>query len=926
MSIYKKIRKGTASKISNLEAGETFLWDKWIRLPITEGRELEPFNKRLWDTGKIVMSIDSPGLDKFTFKFKKIKIYKSAQRLLDLKSKTNPVFFGFGTFQTTDINISFKQELKQYFSTIVEDTDSSLTFRIKDQRKKEYTKQLTPYTKNISISFFKSAKDEKEEITPVKEIEIKEKKTPTKQIESEFKTGKTLDINYEFTLPKVIDYLSELVPKVFNIDLLNSFEELNSKGKIYQTKMDLLDSRATLVDQKFTNLLTKPEINSKKINHDFKIKIDQKKYFAELFPWDIIDKKITLKKLIKTPEKEATFIYDSNSTNPFKFESTSTQIVKDNINKLLQPNIDLSEDDKEKLLEELFPYQKDGVMFLVENHVALLCDELGLGKKVQSIIALKYLIKRRDIKSVLIITNDYLIGDKKFNEETGSSYGWEGRLNRFAPDLSLYIIQSAGEDIDSELNGTYQIFISTYDTLIKVTDENLIRKDSLKIFDCVIFENPEVLNNYKKRVQKLAKSINPKFIWMLSNFENLEFKEKVLDDLKPKAILKRTKEKVGDQLPDTVRQEYWVEMDKEQKVEYDQALSYTQNQITEVLQTGNPYRFQSKVFLSLHQLKQVTNFSLQKIISSKGQLIVSQLKSIVNNNKQAVVFSQYDKYGMQKLIELFTEEGIKFVKFLPGMPPNELENAIKKFEKDKSITVLLAGLQATITKVHIVFAPYIIHFDQWWVPITQWQLEEKISGNGNKLPVTVISYLTKNSVDEKIRKKLFEKELLNKNLIDTFGPEVFSKLITEKEWTEIFNMPPDKNAKQDSPDTYYQNLIQLTPEKIMDKIRLLFVNLGYSGIKTKDESVKTRYSISGTFSKNWRQTDFAAQCYLIFKEPDTEAVKYYIESHKNIKGVGKIFIITLNPSYTGNDIPQTENVTIINGNTLSRYLRMLELL
>ncbi len=926
MSIYKKIRKSTAAKISNLEAGETFLWDKWIRQPLTEGRELEPFHKRLWDTGKIVLSIDSPGLDKYTFKFKKIKLYKSAQRLLELKSKTNPVFFGFGTFQTTDISISFKQELKQFFSTIVENEGAALAFKIKDQRKKEYTNQLTPYTKDISISFYKSTESSEDEIIPVKEIEIKEKKTTTKKIESEFETYKAININYDFTIPEIIDYLSELVPKVFNIDLLNSFEDLNSKGKIYQTKIDLLDSKATIIDKKLTELLTKPEINSKKVNQDFKIKIDQKKYFNELFPWDIIDKKITLKKLTKIPNKSAEFIYDSNSANPFNFETASVQISEENIDKLLQPNIDLNEEDKEDLLNVLFPYQRDGVTFLIENHVALLCDELGLGKKVQSIIALKYLFKRRDIKSALVITNDYSIGDKKFNEETGNSYGWEGQLNKFAPDLTHSIINSESKEIDSELKGTSQIFLGSYDTFIKAADENLIGKDTLKIFNCVIFESPEVLNTYKKRVQKLVKSIQPKFLWMLSNFENMEFKEKVLDELKPKAILKRTKEEIRNQLPDPIRQEYWVEMDKDQKNEYDQALSYTQNQITEVMQTGNPYRFQSKVFLSLHQLKQVTNFSLQKNISSKGNLIVSQIKSIANNNKQAVVFSQYDKYGMHKLIELFTEQGIKFVKFLPGMPPNELENSVKKFEKDKSITVLLAGLQATVTKVHVAFAPYIIHFDQWWVPITQWQLEEKISGNDNKLPVTVISYLTRNSVDEKIRKKLFEKELLNKNLIDTFGPEVFSKLISENEWTDIFNMPQDKNAKQESPDTYYQNLIQLTPEKIMDKIRLLFVNLGYSGIKTKDESLKTRYSISGTFSKNWRQTGFAAQCYLIFKEPDTEAVKYYIESHKKIKGIGKIFIITLNPSYVGSEIPKFENITIINGITLSRYLRMLELI
>jgi SNF2 family DNA or RNA helicase len=894
MSVYRKIRKSAASKLTNLESAETFLWDKWIRMPTNEGREIEKFTKRIWDTGKIVVGFDAPALDKFTFKFKKIKIYKSSQKLLGLKSKTNLIFFGFGAYPITNVNIYFKQELKEYFSTVIEDEDRSLSLKIKDQKKKEYTSQLTPHLKKI---------------------------------ESEIKTKKTIPVNYNFTVPKVLDYLAEFVPKVYNIDLLNSFNELNSKGKTYQTKVELLDEEASLVDQKFTELLTKPDINSKKINQNFKIVIDKKEYFSELFPWNIIDNKVNLKNIEIEFLKTKSLVQDSIKTNQFKNENVTENIDNDKINKLLQANVDLSDEVKEEILKGLYPYQKEGVAFLAENHFALLCDELGLGKKVQVITAINYLFRKKEIKKVLIITNDFSIGDSTFNKTIGNSYGWEGRLNQFAPNLVRKLIIAESKEIKSEFEQQAQVFIISYGILFKSTEENLINKDTIKTFDCIIYENAEELNKFKKRIQKFFNAINPKFSWMLSNFEKPEFNEKIISEFIPKISLKRTKEEVADQIPDPVRQEYWVELNKDQKNEYDQALSYTQNQITDVLQTGNPYRFQSKVFLSLHQLKQVTNFSLQNIVSIKGQIIASQLKSIAANNKQAVVFSQYDKYGTQKLIELFNQEKISFVKYLPGMPQKDLEDSLTKFEKDKSITVLLAGLQATITKVHLAYAPYIIHLDQWWVPITQWQLEEKVStGERNKLPITIISYLTRNSVDEKIRQKLREKELLDKNLIDTIGPEIFSKLILENEWIDIFNMPKDKNAKQESAEKYYQNLIQLTPEKIMDKVRLLFVNLGYADIKMKDESSKTRYSITGTFSKNLRQTKFAAQCYLIFKEPDTEAIKYFIESHKKVKSQGKIFIVTLNPEYNGSDIPASENITVINGMALSKHLRMFELI
>ena len=42
-----------------------------------------------------------------------------------------------------------------------------------------------------------------------------------------------------------------------------------------------------------------------------------------------------------------------------------------------------------------FPYQLEGIAFLMPRHAALLADEMGLGKTVQAILALRLAVPGR---------------------------------------------------------------------------------------------------------------------------------------------------------------------------------------------------------------------------------------------------------------------------------------------------------------------------------------------------------------------------------------------------------------------------------------------------------------------------------------------------------------------------------------------------
>ena len=50
-----------------------------------------------------------------------------------------------------------------------------------------------------------------------------------------------------------------------------------------------------------------------------------------------------------------------------------------------------------------FPYQLEGIAFLMPRHAALLADEMGLGKTIQTILALRLLFQAGLVRRALLV-------------------------------------------------------------------------------------------------------------------------------------------------------------------------------------------------------------------------------------------------------------------------------------------------------------------------------------------------------------------------------------------------------------------------------------------------------------------------------------------------------------------------------------------
>src|SRR5206468_10051162 len=81
-----------------------------------------------------------------------------------------------------------------------------------------------------------------------------------------------------------------------------------------------------------------------------------------------------------------------------------TVVLKERLLYLLQPPLEnLFAGKQVQLPFQPYPYQMEGIAFLMPRHAALLADEMGLGKTAQVLIALRLLFQGGLIRRALIV-------------------------------------------------------------------------------------------------------------------------------------------------------------------------------------------------------------------------------------------------------------------------------------------------------------------------------------------------------------------------------------------------------------------------------------------------------------------------------------------------------------------------------------------
>lgn len=808
-----------------------------------------------------------------------------------------------------------------------------------------------PKVRSNAIFFMIALPEEKGVV--YSEVELKPKSFSSKKVKfllnnPAIKKGKVqFDIkpplNYEcqIELPTTENYLSNLIPEIFKIDLLDFEDLVSSAKKVKVQNIGLEKFKKAKVEKHSLPVLPEP----KKI---FRIKIPSIGVFK------LTEQKISLSPFTQPSVSEASAFQLSkvkswyanfNITKPdttLFYKSTSTKRVSKTDQKSEEPNVpsniqeqlgfilsNIRKVDWEKsgkYTTKLKSFEEASAKFLIENDYALLQDEFGIDIQKEAIAALKLLFTNRVVKSALIITDDTSIGNPKFAKHLNIKIGWSDKIKKYCPELSLQFIGGNNDERADLWNKSKSIIIADIDTALNDYRLKILEDKSLEKFDCIILDSVDQLLLRKETREELLSAIHPKILWATTSVldKNLyqELNTLLNSSVKIEKVKARSKQSMSEILPKFLLNEFWCDADEKQVGEFKTALVESKKDLRRVLESGNPLRFYANIFTLYHKLNQIANFASGKSKSPKSDLLFHHLGLIKENGKKVLILSQYEKLGIKKISEILTNEGIKHIIAPNALSVEDMQKAISMFQSQSDIVAFVSDAKISRLKFSNFVVPYLIKFDQWWNPISNWELEDLFVKDGDdslKEIVNICNYYSSESLDQRIRELLLETDLLNKNIFELMQPKIYEELILVDEWLRIFGMPVSTESKNEqSPEAVQTVLKKITIDAFRKILSKLFTILGYSEVDIFELPNSNSFNMVGKSQRNNRAFYLNARVFVESKIDKKTIENILSETSKSNQD--KIFIITRESFPEISTDKLRENVTMLDGLALSKLL------
>ncbi len=464
--------------------------------------------------------------------------------------------------------------------------------------------------------------------------------------------------------------------------------------------------------------------------------------------------------------------------------------LQDRLHYLLQPSL-------ESLLAERslampfapFPFQFEGVAFLYPRHAAVLADEMGLGKTMQAITAIRLLLRRGEVQSVLLVCPKSLVTN------------WQRELNLWAPEIPVLVIEG------DQARRLWQWRLP--DVPLRLANYELLCRDRDALdgvggpcprFDLVVLDEAQRIKNLAGTTSEVVRSIARRRSWALTGtpvensaddlvgiFEFLapgflspKMKPRRLGGMVSDHVLRRTKEQVLSDLPPKLFRDAELELTPPQRAAYELA----ENEgIVRLTSLGGDLTIQH-VFELVLRLKQICNFDPAGGASSKLERLEADLEEIAGSGRKAIVFSQWVQ-TIERLLRPLARFGP--LGYHGRIPTRRRDDVIRRFRDDPTAHVLLMSYGAGGVGLNLQFAGYVFLFDRWWNPAVEDQAINRAHRIGVAGPVTVSRFLVLDSIEERIDRILQEKRDLFEAIFA--GADRPGKLgLTEQEVFGLFQL------------------------------------------------------------------------------------------------------------------------------------------
>ncbi|MEI9936123.1 MAG: SNF2-related protein [Pseudomonadota bacterium] len=400
---------------------------------------------------------------------------------------------------------------------------------------------------------------------------------------------------------------------------------------------------------------------------------------------------------------------------------------------------------------------------------ACLADDMGLGKTIQVLAHLARIHAQGENAPSLVVMPRSLLAN------------WRAEAQRFAPKLRLHThwgpdrgeVEQAFRDVDVVLTtyGTLRLDILALAKLelstIVLDEAQAIKNDASATAKCArqlraghrIALSGTPIENHLGELWSLFEFLNPGMLSELPQLgraldkgqaspETLKLVQRVLRPF----VLRRTKQEVAKDLPERSEQTLFVELEPDERARYEELLRFYQASIKKQGLT-DPARSTPQVLEALLRLRQAAchpgllDRKRTTERSSKIELLLEQLRGVVQEGHKALVFSQFTSL-LGILRERLNEEKIAF-EYLDGKTKDR-DACVARFQSDPALPVFLVSLKAGGVGLNLTAADYVFILDPWWNPAVEAQAIDRAHRIGQTRPVIAYRLLARNTVEERV--------------------------------------------------------------------------------------------------------------------------------------------------------------------------------
>ncbi|HCC50648.1 MAG TPA: helicase SNF2 [Porphyromonadaceae bacterium] len=453
--------------------------------------------------------------------------------------------------------------------------------------------------------------------------------------------------------------------------------------------------------------------------------------------------------------------------------------VRKEINKLLHvKDIPVPE----SLRATLRPYQLRGYSWMYKNarlgFGSLLADDMGLGKTLQVITVLLKFKSDGCLKNqpALVVVPTTLLSN------------WEKEIQRFAPDLNVFIYYGSDRKFDVKAVKKQDVVITSYGMVR--SDVNVLKKQA---WYTVIIDEAQNIKNNETAQTKAVKQLKAKVriamsgtpvenrlseYWSIFDFSNTgylgnlsfftEYFAKPIELNKDRKKLdsfhkvtqpfllrrEKTDKTIISDLPDKIENNRYCVLSPEQISLYKQTVEENLMSVEE----SDGMERQGLVLKLLSALKQICNHPSQYLkkdefapsLSGKTEMLLQLLDNIYESGEKVLIFSQYAEMGAMLLHIIHAHFNKKALFLHGGCTRKQRDEMVDDFQSRPDADTFILSLKAGGTGLNLTAAANVIHFDLWWNPAVEAQATDRAFRIGQKKNVMVYRFITQNTLEEKI--------------------------------------------------------------------------------------------------------------------------------------------------------------------------------